>query len=97
MNLNLYFCRKNEFKMDAQKSAEILKRIIFNPDIFNGKPIVRNLRFKVADVLELFANGMSHQQILEEYPILEAEDLIACLLFATLTVSESKSAELHAA
>ncbi len=83
--------------METQKSAEILKRITFNPDIFNGKPIIRNLRFKVADVLELFANGMSHKQILEEHPLLEADDLTACLLFATLTVSDSKSAELYAA
>jgi uncharacterized protein (DUF433 family) len=83
--------------MDTQKTAELLKRITFNTEIFNGKPVIREMRFKVSDVLELFANGLSHEQILEEHPMLEAEDLAACLLYATMIVSDSKSAELHAA
>ena len=83
--------------MDSQKSTALLKRITFNPDIFNGKPIIREMRFKVSDVLELFANGLSHEQILDEHPMLEADDLAACLLYATMIVSDSKSAELHAA
>jgi len=83
--------------MNSQQSNEVLKRVTFNPEIFNGKPIVRGLRFRVSDVLELFASGMSHEQILEEHPLLEPDDLTACLLYAILTVGDSKSAELYAA
>lgn len=83
--------------MDNQQATVLLKQITFNPEIFNGKPIIRDMRFRVSDVLELFANGLFHAQILEEHPMLQAEDLAACLLYATMIVSDSKSAELHAA
>ncbi len=73
----------------------LLERISTNPAIFGGKPIIRGLRFGVIDVLEMLANGMSHTQILEEHPILEEDDIAACLLYASLVVSNT--AIVHAA
>lgn len=53
-----------------------------NQDVCQGKPTVRNMRFTVAQMLELLASGMSHEEILEDYPYLEKEDIQACLIFA---------------
>lgn len=64
------------------ENEDLLKRIVVNPDICHGKPIVRGLRYPVQNILELLASGMSHQEILEDYEDLEEKDLLACLLFA---------------
>ena len=63
-------------------NEELLKRIVINPDICHGKPIVRGLRYPVQNILELLASGMTHEEILEDYEDLEEADLMACLLFA---------------
>ena len=60
----------------------VLGRITTNPGIFAGKPIIRGIRFRVNDVLEMMASGMTKDMILEEHPILETEDIEACLLYA---------------
>jgi len=62
--------------------SELLSRITSEPDKFGGKPCVRNMRIRVIDVLELLATGMSQEQLLQEHPDLEADDIKACLLFA---------------
>lgn len=54
------------------------QRITSNPDICHGKPTVRGARVMVETVLELLASGMSDQEILEDYPTLEVEDIQAC-------------------
>src|SRR5688500_12603592 len=54
---------------------EQLSRITVNPEICHGKPTVRGLRYPVSMVLELLAGGMSNEEILSDYPDLEAEDL----------------------
>lgn len=61
---------------------DLLIRITSEPDKFGGKPCIRGMRIRVVDVLELLASGMTQQQILEEHPDLEADDIKACLLFA---------------
>lgn len=48
----------------------------------SGKPCIRGMRITVADVLDALANRMSHEEILEEYPYLVEEDILACLAFA---------------
>lgn len=65
-------------------NLELLKRITHNPKQFGGRPCIRGMRFKVTDVLELLAYGMTTEQILEEHPSLEADDIKACLLYAVL-------------
>lgn len=48
----------------------------------NGKPSIRNMRFSVTQMLELLAAGMTPDQILEDYPFIEREDIQACLTYA---------------
>ena len=62
--------------------SELLLRITSEADKFGGKPCIRGMRIRVVDVLELLATGMSQEQVLEEHPDLEADDIKACLLFA---------------
>lgn len=69
--------------------TELLKRITTNPGIFNGKPIIRGMRFTVADVLGFLAAGMSQEEILEDFPYLEKEDIAAALLYAQKKVDHS--------
>jgi uncharacterized protein (DUF433 family) len=56
--------------------------ITVNPGIRSGKPIIRGTRITVYDVLSYLASGMSHQEIIEEFPPLTEEDILACLSFA---------------
>ena len=62
--------------------SELLERITARSDIFGGKPIVRDMRIAVEHVLGMLAAGDTSQEILEEYPVLEPEDIQACLVFA---------------
>ena len=66
---------------------ELLGRIVVNPHVFGGKPIIRGLRMAVEHILGLLAAGDTPERILEEYPFLEPEDIRACLLFAHKAVS----------
>ena len=61
---------------------ELLERITFDQDVLGGKPVIRGLRLSVAMILELLAKGASSEEILEDYPRLEPEDLQAALLYA---------------
>ena len=63
--------------------AALADRITVNPDQCGGRPCVRGLRIRVTDVLDLLASGLSPQQVLEELPDLEVEDISACLRFAS--------------
>jgi uncharacterized protein (DUF433 family) len=64
--------------------AELLKRITIIPGLMSGKPTIRGLRFPVGDIYEMLASGMSTEEILEQHPILEKEDIRAALLYAAL-------------
>jgi len=64
----------------------IADRITVNPEQCGGRPCIRGMRIRVSDVLDLYAAGMSGEQILEELPDLEPEDLQACLRFAARRV-----------
>lgn len=61
----------------------LLERITIKPGLMGGRPTVGGLRFPVGDVLELLASGLSEQEILEEHPVLEKEDIKAALLYAS--------------
>jgi uncharacterized protein (DUF433 family) len=60
----------------------LLERITFNKDILCGKPLIRGLRISVEMILELLAKGATEEEILEDYPNLEPDDLRAALLHA---------------
>ena len=59
-----------------------MERITINPKICNGRPAIRNMRFTVYQLLELLAAGMTAEEILQDYPYLEREDIQACLQYA---------------
>lgn len=56
--------------------------IAINSEIRFGKPCIKGTRIAVADILQWLASGMSHRQILEDYPLLKDEHIIASLAFA---------------
>lgn len=58
-------------------------RITLNPKVCNGTPTIRNMRFTVAQMLELLASGMSNEEILKDYPYIETADIEACLWYAS--------------
>lgn len=66
------------------EEQNILIRVTLNPTVCNGRPSIRNMRFTVAQMLELLAAGMSSEEILEDYPYIEQKDIDACLLYAAL-------------
>ncbi len=60
----------------------LIDRITINPDQCGGRPCIRGMRIRVIDVLDLFAAGLNAQQILEELPDLEMDDIKAALSYA---------------
>jgi len=58
-------------------------RITFNPKQCGGRPCIRDMRIRVSDVLDLMASGLSNEQILEELPDLEQEDIQAVMQYAS--------------
>ncbi len=57
-------------------------RITSDPDRRSGKPIIKGTRMTVTDVLEYLASGMTHAEILKDFPYITEEDIRACLAFA---------------
>jgi len=70
--------------------SNLLRRITHNPDICHGKPCIRGLRYPVEFILELLSAGMTSEEILADYDDLEADDILAVLLFAA-RLSQVKS------
>ena len=62
--------------------AYLFDRITVNPRQCGGRPCIRGMRIRVIDILELLAAGLSFEQILEELPDLEVDDIKAALLYA---------------
>lgn len=60
----------------------MFERITFNADQCGGRPCIRGMRIRVKDVLDLLAARVPEEEILEDYPYLEAEDIAACLEYA---------------
>lgn len=65
------------------------ERITASPDILGGKACIRGMRLSVALLINLLANGMSQQEILAEYPDLEAEDIRQALRYAAWTTEDT--------
>ena len=58
---------------------ELLKRITARPDVFGGKPIIRDMRISVELILSLMSQGATQEELLDDYPDLEPEDIRACI------------------
>lgn len=67
-----------------------VSRIILDPSILVGKPVIRGTRIAVDLVLELLASGWSEAMILDEYPGLEHEDILACIRYAQEIVQSER-------
>ena len=66
---------------------ELLQRITARPDVFGGKPIIRDMRVSVELVLSLLAQGVTPEAILDDYPDLEPDDIRACTAYAHAVIS----------
>jgi uncharacterized protein (DUF433 family) len=62
--------------------TDLLDRITIDPAIAGGRPCIRGMRIRVSDVLDLMAAGATNDEVLRDYPYLEAEDLQAVLKYA---------------
>lgn len=61
----------------------LIERITINPKVCHGKPTIRNMRYPVEMILDLLSSGMTNEEILNDYPALEIDDLRACLAYAS--------------
>jgi uncharacterized protein (DUF433 family) len=66
-----------------------LDRISINAEQCGGAPCIRGLRIRVTDILDLLAAGATHEEILEDYPFLEAKDILAALEYAAKQTDHS--------
>lgn len=66
----------------------VFKRITVNPEVFGGKPCIRNLRFPVSRLLGLLASGETRETVLKAYPYLEPEDIDEALTYAASLAEE---------
>ena len=64
-------------------------RIIIDPNVMVGKPIIKGTRIPVEHILDLLAQGISIPEILEDYPHLQKEDIYACLAFAKKALEDA--------
>jgi uncharacterized protein (DUF433 family) len=74
-----------------------LDRITSFPDICHGQPTVRGLRYPVEQLLELLAAGMTIEEIIDDHPDLERDDLLAALEFGALVAGQRRVVPLGAA
>ncbi|AEI47411.1 DUF433 domain-containing protein [Runella slithyformis] len=66
---------------------QYLERITIDPELCHGKPCVRGMRWPVEVIIDMLGAGMSFDEIVEDHPELEQEDILACLNYAKLLVS----------
>ena len=69
-------------RLKSGMNVELLKRITIEPGKCGGRPCIRGMRMRVTDVLQLLSAGASHDEILEDYPDLENEDILAAIEYA---------------
>lgn len=68
-------------------NQELLKRITARPDVFGGKPILRDMRISVELILSLMSQGATQEELLDDYPELEPEDIRAAIAYAHMVIA----------
>ena len=76
--------------MNKKKPEDLLKRITINPKVMVGKPTIRDLRITVEQILKALAGSVAPEELLEDYPELEKEDIQAVLLYAAGLAEEER-------
>lgn len=77
-------------RRNSDREAKLLSRISVNPKVLAGKPTIRGLRISVEHILKALAAGRTPEELLDDYPELELEDIQAALLWAAKVVSEER-------
>ena len=77
-------------------NQELLKRITSRPDVFGGKPIIRDLRVSVELVLSLLSQGVTPAAIIDDYPELDFDDIRACTAYAHAVIAGDSLAAVSA-
>lgn len=72
------------------QDEQMLKRIVLNPKVMAGKPVIRGTRLTVDFILNLLAHGATESEILNEYKGLTLKDIQACFLFATKSLENTE-------
>ncbi len=72
-------------------NPELLERVTVRPDVFGGKPIIRDMRISVALILSLLTQGVTEAAILDDYPELEPDDIRACTAYAHAVIGPDSS------
>ena len=75
--------------------SKLLERITARSDVFGGKPIVRDMRISVEMILSLMAQGVTQDELLDDYPDLEAEDIRACTAYAHAVIAGDSLAAIN--
>ena len=82
---------------DMTTNPELLKRITARPEVFGGKPIIRDMRISVELILSLLTQGVTTEAILEDYPELEPDDIRACTAYAHAVIAKDSLASVSIA
>ncbi len=69
---------------------DLMQRITINRDILVGKPTIRGLRISVDQIIKALAAGLTQEEILEDYPELEKDDIKAALLYASKVLESER-------
>jgi len=64
--------------------TDLLQRITIEPDKCGGRPCIRGKRIRVADILQLLSAGASMEEVLQDYPFLERDDILAAIEYAAV-------------
>jgi uncharacterized protein (DUF433 family) len=75
--------------MNDIETNRLLHRITIRPEMLGGRPAIRGMRFAAGDILEMLASGMTNDEILEQHPVLEKDDILAALLYASLKIKNT--------
>jgi uncharacterized protein (DUF433 family) len=70
---------------------EIIDRIVIDPEVLAGKPVIKGTRIPVYLIIELLGNGLTEKEILRQYPTLKKEDIKAALLYASKCIENEET------
>ena len=74
--------------MNGKESA-LLERIVANPQVMVGKPVIRGTRITVEQVMRMLSQGMTFEEILEQYQHITRQDILACLCYAEQAMTDN--------